>query len=448
MKINFKENKVSLIVGAGFFLLGFLSNQWVLKAAFPFLQENITLPRVVIVSLVNISLMGLGVLIVIQRKEKKKIAFAVALALIIFLVSALSSEILIRALMPDLIARQNSAHMNRRDSYVGVLKKPNFSAWVKDKEYETLVVSNSEGFRSSEDYIVGIEGAGVIAVIGDSFVDAVQIEDEKDTFVKLIEQGLADSNIQQVQNYGMGGIGLPHYLQIYRHYAKKHNPTIVVVAIYAGNDFSNSSPVLEPEDTVRPRYEINEEGSIVDILPFEEGGVTFDALHVIDNLFERLAIYQLLGFMEDLGHMQERYGFPVDAYIYEEPRQQDYEETFFYAEWALSQLALEIQEEGAWPIFVLVPPIWTVQDEIWEKLESEYSGEGQLKKDKVRIWLKDLFEELKVDFVDLTDIFRESEKAGESPYYSRDKHLNPIGHRLTTQALLDNIRDHVKVFNY
>ena len=144
----------------------------------------------------------------------------------------------------------------KRDLRVGLIHEPNFQGKIKSKEYEVNLVTNSEGFRSIQEYIVGNNENKVIAVLGDSFVEAAQVE-EKNTFVKLLADKLKDEKVRQVQNYGVGSTGLVHYLQIYRYFTRNHHPQVVIISVFSENDFEDSSKY---EDIVPPKYELDKGG--------------------------------------------------------------------------------------------------------------------------------------------------------------------------------------------
>jgi GDSL-like Lipase/Acylhydrolase family len=86
--------------------------------------------------------------------------------------------------------------------------------------------TDTEGFRNAR-----TRGRIDVAALGDSFTDAMTIEDAS-AWPTLIEQttGLA------VQNYGTAGFGPQQELRVLTDYALAHHPKIVVLSYFAGND--------------------------------------------------------------------------------------------------------------------------------------------------------------------------------------------------------------------
>ena len=86
--------------------------------------------------------------------------------------------------------------------------------------------TDAEGFRNARtrDHID-------VAALGDSFTDAMTLEDTL-AWPRLLEQqtGLA------VQNYGTAGFGPQQELRVLTDYALAHRPRVVVLAFFAGND--------------------------------------------------------------------------------------------------------------------------------------------------------------------------------------------------------------------
>lgn len=257
-----------------------------------------------------------------------------------------------------------------------------------DIEFQT----NAAGFRASQDY-----GQGGIAVIGDSFVEATQVE-EGETFVALLGG----------QNFGTSDWGPLDYLDIYRTVVRGYAPDVVVVCFFAGNDIRNSNPDLEPD--YRPLA-----------LPLVRGLMTF---RYLVSVMERRA--------------ESRAGWPLSWYVYEEDWFGEYEVAWAKAQAALTTLVNEIRADGARPMIVLMPDQHTVYDDLWRELADSYPGEQRLERGKVTREMATLAGALDVEYVDLTADFQ---AAGEGLYFRDDGHLRPKGHALVATVLRPIIED-------
>jgi lysophospholipase L1-like esterase len=336
-------------------------------------------------------------------------------------------------------------HPYKFDPYVGWIHKSNFAGtYVKD-EFKVQFVTNSEGFRSDSEFISGDSDNKVIAVLGDSFVEALQVSEEA-TFPKVLEARLRERGIAQVQNYGVSNTGIVHYLQMYRYYASKHRPTFVIICIQPQNDFRNSSPTLEPAGELHPRYLLDNRGEVAEVLPFMQADVDSPgrtlARGVKYFLEQYSALYRLADFLEKRAELQEINSFPLDAYIYEEPWNKDFQEAWKYSSWALRQLIDAVRNDSAIPIVVLVPGSWTTSDKAWNSLEELYEGsggKGRLDRDKTSRQIRELCGTMGVDFLDLTAEFREAYASGKMPHWEKDGHLTPLGHQIVADEILKEL---------
>ena len=101
---------------------------------------------------------------------------------------------------------------------------------------------NSLGFVSPEYPEAKPAGTMRVALIGDSMVDALQVEPEA-RFRTLVEGALATAGPAQVLNFGLPGTGPVTSLGEYRDFARRFRPDAVVVGIYTDNDFADDAGI-------------------------------------------------------------------------------------------------------------------------------------------------------------------------------------------------------------
>lgn len=94
---------------------------------------------------------------------------------------------------------------------------------------------NNAGFRSDLDYMAG-DTRPLIAVIGDSYVEAVQV-DYADTFYARLDRELGEG--RRVYSFGFSGAPLSQYLAWAR-YAKEVFQPEYMTFVIVGNDFDES----------------------------------------------------------------------------------------------------------------------------------------------------------------------------------------------------------------
>ena len=117
------------------------------------------------------------------------------------------------------------------DSKIGLRHRPGMSGmWTVENPGKFTI--NSYGFRDVE-WKLQKEKKYRVAVLGDSFVDALEVDLEQ-SFPKIIEQSLMNV---EVMNFGMRGHGQVEELLTYRHYVRPFKPDLVIICFFPGNDF-------------------------------------------------------------------------------------------------------------------------------------------------------------------------------------------------------------------
>ncbi|MFQ5604273.1 MAG: SGNH/GDSL hydrolase family protein [bacterium] len=383
----------------------------------------------------------------------KKVCFWILLITLTALMCMVSAEVLLRIFsISTTYYGYSPSYPYVYDPFVAKRHRPNSQFNFRTKEFEIQFVTNSEGFRASNDFLTGDDRNRVIAIIGDSFVQAIQV-DESATFVKLLETQMRDLGINQVQNYGVAGLGIVHYLQMYKFHVRKHNPEIVFIFILDANDITNSSPLLEPP-LLRPSYIYDGKGEILDVDLFADNPIYWSPEDETTHkpfmftlryfLGSHSALYRFASFLKVTSRMQEKIinPFPVEAYVYEEPWSDEFEQAWKHATWALENLVQEIKKDSASPWVVLIPAMWTTSDKYWQLFQERYPGTGYLDKNKVRNKLHEFTAKKEVDFIDLTHRFLLSYSIGEQPHFPVNGHLTALGHKLVAEEIYDRlIRD-------
>ena len=116
---------------------------------------------------------------------------------------------------------------------------------------------NQDGFRGPDYPRPKPAGVVRVAVLGDSYVEAMQVAEDK-TFTAVIGRSLATSPALrgrrvEALNFGVDGYGTAQELITLQRKVWAYQPDIVVLAIFLGNDIRNNSVVLEG-DRCRPFY--------------------------------------------------------------------------------------------------------------------------------------------------------------------------------------------------
>lgn len=122
--------------------------------------------------------------------------------------------------------------------------------WLK--EGGGYVSINNDGLRDREHAIAKPSNTLRIAVLGDSFIEAFQV-DREDALCAVMERELATckdlkrTNVEVI-NFGQSGFGTAMELLALRHRVWKYSPDVVLLVFFTGNDVSDNSRILKKVD--------------------------------------------------------------------------------------------------------------------------------------------------------------------------------------------------------
>lgn len=226
-----------------------------------------------------------------------------------------------------------------------------------------------------------------IAVLGDSFAEAVQVPIGQ-TFWRVMEGALRACNSKastgedasatapsevEVLNFGVSGYSTAQSLLTLRHQAVQYQPDIVLLAFFQGNDLTENSPALDDDD-LRPYFVYENDRLVLD-----DSYLRSPAYALRDAWYGRLA-FSLLGYSRSLQaldrskdlisiwlnpgeakHADDSAPAPaehratepgVDTRLYSKPQDPDWADAWRVTEGIIQQLHQEVRAAGA--RFVLV----------------------------------------------------------------------------------------------
>lgn len=180
----------------------------------------------------------------------KALAGKLLLILCGVLVGALLAEIVLR------VAGFSYPEFYQPDAARGYALRPGKQGWYM-KEGKAFVAINSAGFRDRERTLAKPEGTFRIAVVGDSFPEAFQVEmSEAFWFIlekKLQECGAFGGKQVEVLNFGVSGYGTGQELITLRERVWDYAPDLVMLTFTTNNDISDNVRALKKTNRV-PYY--------------------------------------------------------------------------------------------------------------------------------------------------------------------------------------------------
>jgi hypothetical protein len=136
------------------------------------------------------------------------------------------------------------------DPVTGSSLRPGMEGWQRD-EGRAYVKISAQGLRDREHTISKPVNTYRIAVLGDSYAEAMQVDVER-TFWSLLPKrlescGFAPGKRIETVNFGVSGYGTGHELLTLRERVWPYSPDMVLLAFFPGNDVRNNSKALEGE---------------------------------------------------------------------------------------------------------------------------------------------------------------------------------------------------------
>jgi hypothetical protein len=237
----------------------------------------------------------------------------------------------------------------------GWVNKPGTQGWYLS-EGKSYVNINSYGFNDDEPTIIKPKNIYRIVVIGDSYVEALQVS-RSTAFYNVLETklnlkcNLLDKNNIEVIAFGVSGWGPAQELLLLEKLVLNFDPDLVMVIVTTTNDIRNSSPVLE---TYKNRPFVLEKNNLI-IWDYSLVRAQNNFLKVDVVLIEELHIYKWARLLAiSIKNIIHQLTSPsqIDAYLPPESNQvwaDAWKSTFI----VLAEMHNKVAERGNPIIFVL-----------------------------------------------------------------------------------------------
>ena len=291
-------------------------------------------------------------------------------------------EIYLRLFNPQMVS------FLQPDPVIGTKHIPGLKIRQSNSCMKTITQFNSEGMHDIEHAIQKPEGVYRIAVIGDSYVEAMQY-DLENSFFKQLELNLKkEGKSVEVLSFGVGGFGTAQEYFLLRDYALKYSPDLVILSFYTANDVRNNSFELEKSPDM-PYAILDEDGNIVfNDFKISESylkqynsrlrSLIFDNLHsvrfVYRNLSRSLVLRNLMAKINLQTESESNEDSTDSDVIYFANTPPEWQESWKLTEALILKMRDESKSHGAeFVVFSLSNPE-QVSPELFAKVEATHSG--------------------------------------------------------------------------
>jgi len=332
--------------------------------------------------------------------------------------------------------------------------------WVQEElEFRVPVKVNSQGLRDVEHPLAKDPQTVRILLLGDSFVEAMQVPGE-DTVARQLEEELnrAGGAVHyEVISLGVSGYGTASEALAYREMGRQYDPDLVLVAFYPGNDVRNNSPTLET--VLRPVYA--PDGSLMRVEAPKRArrgrrsllGRVFEGSQAY-RFFRKMILTRHAGlsaWLRDVGLVQTgagvtaptQGGVPLDYWVYAAPPDAEWEEAWRRSESLLLGLRRAVEADGAEFGVLIVAGREQVYPQSWEAILRAHPAMQGIEWDiswperRLARWCDDNG----IPRVRLTEAFRAARDSSAPLHYHYDGHWTAAGHRLAAKTVAKFLRD-------
>lgn len=383
-----------------------------------------------------------GVMLLKKNQLVQDIPFSKLSQAILFtgsiLISIVVAELLLRFYHPVPNGMPNHDHLFQPDSTYGWRFISDITAEVNWRyESQVLVSINSSGFRDDE-----FRDQPHVAVLGDSFVAGMEVEDEE-RFTELLEKKMDIS----FRNHGLNGYGPTQSLLQLRNVILPDDPELVIFQLYLRNDFHDVSGEYDWISKLKRPKAVVTDDSLRAITPPEslpevdadywrsyfqkkrKNPIRPQDFHLYNLLTKTKETLTDRWFTSD-----KKTSHPPERRLLSAQTDSLFQNAFSDTRVILREMK-RITRKANVPFMVIVAPSFVqVNDEIWDEFTSRYPHES-FNREKLSEMIKKWGQEDDYRVIDLLPVMRKASD-DQKLYFPINQHWTPAGHRIVADELL------------
>lgn len=381
-----------------------------------------------------------------EASQMKRAVRTISLVCFGITVALLFSELILRAFFDVSTVRYDL------DKEIGSMLVPNQrSRWV-NQDYDVEIITNSAGFHDVEHSIEKVKGQYRIVVLGDSFIEGLQVPIENG-FTRQLEVELQkkwrDRQVEVI-NLGLSGLGPAQYYHILKKKGLRYRPDIVIMVVLPDNDFRDSHAGLSGSK-FKPYYSIDSNSDLQYLPPqVSRRSFVFRSFLKKSVLLQRvrklignhpveswLAQVGLLAPDEGIAEGDQLISIPLDWYVFVQDPPDPWPEAYAITKRMIRESKTLADTIGAKFVVMLIGSTAMIEDR-WEESLQPYVGSAELSWNFNKPFheIEQLGKETGFEVVNLVEPFRKDfERHQRSQSFPHDGHWNPQGHQLAAKII-------------
>ena len=286
---------------------------------------------------------------------------------------------------------------------------------------------NNEHWNYPVDY-TSVDDRSLIAVIGDSYIEAFQV-DAEEQYPFLLRKRLDPD--YEVYAFGKSGAPLSHYLHVSRYVNRHFDPDILIFNM-VHNDFEESIHELYPDKTCFMQVSVGDDGSFVETIP--RPNLNYPQYTTWKRVVYRSALFRYLDFNLHLREIRRNIAGIDDrnfeANIAADKVIKNKDRIFEVTDHLVSTIRDE--NSGRRIIFVFDAPKGEVYTDTLDNSRVLWLNE----------MMKGICSTYDMEFLDLTPLMLEDFRANGKKFTSElDGHWNEYGHEFVADAIYDYLKN-------
>jgi len=346
-------------------------------------------------------------------------------------VTLLMLEGLVRIFLPE------QRPLFEKDPRVGHHYRPGFSGlrFIPEAGRPVYLRFNQLGYRGPDYEREKPDGVYRVAVLGDSFVAAVAVDENETVPAHLERQFNADGSGQvwQAMNFGIGAYSTAQSLLTWRAFAREFHADLVVLCFFIGNDIVDNSAELTGYP--RPYFSLDAAGALVP----PRSTTTRDLFTQWLNDYSALYVWQKLRSRELRRRLRTAAAEPPPAAdVFNTHVRPDYERSWRLTEKLIEACADEVKASGAAFLLATIPSRYQCIESDWQQMLATADPSAALDRTYPDTRLAAFAARQGIPFVAVLDTCRAYPRPGD--LYFPFEHWTARGNRLGAETIHRAIR--------